>query len=91
MEVDDPSGEDDIVDDFLYAGSSRCCVFLTVARSGDESWLTELLGAHPELVTSTDSNGNTALHFSSANGHDGTRAAPTLDHYVKFRLISRDR
>ena len=42
-----------------------------IARTGDAEWLVELLSSHPELVSSTDSNKNTPLHFSSANGHNG--------------------
>jgi ankyrin repeat protein len=72
--MDDNNEEEDIQDDFLYAGTLNTIQgwMLTLARTGDQEWLIELLAAHPELVSATDSNGNTPLHFASANGHTGT-------------------
>ena len=48
----------------------------TSARTGDSGWLLELLSAHKDLVSITDPNANTPLHFASANGHNGPSSSP---------------
>jgi uncharacterized protein len=52
------------------------------ARTGDTEWLIELLSAHKDLVAATDRNGNTPLHFASANGHNGI--TPPLSLHLIF-------